>query len=452
MLTLAHGLVQRSDLPIPDVVFAWAAAIVLVASFAGLAVLWPTPRLQDAGWRPLGAFGRLVGSRAVEIVAGLIGVLGLVLILWTGWFGAQDGLDNPSAVTVYIVVWVGFAIVSLPLGDVFRAFNPWRAVGRVAGVVMRRGGRMPRPYPEQLGCWPAALVLLVFTWTELVGRWGDAPTRIATGLAVYSALTWAGMAVYGVETWVRRAEGFGVYFSLFGRLAPLEVRDRTLGVRPFLSGLPRMQLLPGTVAVIVVAIGTVTFDGLSQGPAWTSGLGPALTDGFAALGFGGSLAGQLAGTVGLLCGPLLIGGFYALGISGAETVGGGFTSARLRRAFAHTLVPIALVYVFAHYLTALVFEGQTVAYLASDPLGDGWDLFGTASGGIDYGLLGQNAIWYLQVGFVVLGHVAGLVLAHDRALALYEDPQEAVRSQYWLLGVMVGFTSLALWLLASLNT
>ena len=114
----------------------------------------------------------------------------------------------------------------------------------------------------------------------------------------------------------------------------------------------------------------------------------------------------------------------------------------------HTLVPIALVYVAAHYLTFFLFEGQAVTYLASDPFGQGWDLFGTASAAIDYSLVGQTAAWYVQVGFVVAGHVAGLILAHDRALVLYGQAQLAVRSQYWMLGVMVGFTSLALWLLA----
>ena len=114
----------------------------------------------------------------------------------------------------------------------------------------------------------------------------------------------------------------------------------------------------------------------------------------------------------------------------------------------HTLVPIAMVYVAAHYLTFLLFEGQATLYLASDPFDEGWDLFGTADRAIDYTYLSQNATWYLQVAFVVLGHVAGLTLAHDRALALYRDAKLAVRSQYWMLAVMVGFTSLALWLLS----
>jgi hypothetical protein len=114
-------------------------------------------------------------------------------------------------------------------------------------------------------------------------------------------------------------------------------------------------------------------------------------------------------------------------------------------------VPIALAYVAAHYFTLLMFDGQRLFYAISDPLGEGSDLFGTAGTQPDFGFIGANAIWYWQVGFVVAGHVAALVLAHDRALALYEDPKQAVRSQYWMLAIMVGFTSLALWLLSQAN-
>jgi hypothetical protein len=144
----------------------------------------------------------------------------------------------------------------------------------------------------------------------------------------------------------------------------------------------------------------------------------------------------------------VVGGFYRLGIDGARSVGGELDAGTLRRAFVHALVPIATVYVAAHYLTFLLFEGQATFYLASDPLGRGWDVFGTASRAIDYTYVSQNGSWYLQVAFVVAGHVAALALAHDRALALYPDARLAVRSQYWMLAVMVGFTSLALWLLA----
>ena len=115
---------------------------------------------------------------------------------------------------------------------------------------------------------------------------------------------------------------------------------------------------------------------------------------------------QPAGIIGSIIGAiivLLVYGFYMLGVVGAKSVGGGFTTERLARAFIHTLVPIALAYVAAHYLTLLLFQGQAVEFLASDPLGDGSDLFGTADSQIDYTLIGANATWYWQVGFVVAG-------------------------------------------------
>jgi hypothetical protein len=205
--------------------------------------------------------------------------------------------------------------------------------------------------------------------------------------------------------------------------------------------------VPGTVPLLVVMIGTVTFDGLSQGEIWRS-LSADAVDLLAHLGIGPITASQIAATIGLAACVALIGGFYRLGIEGAQSVGGGLSRGRLERGFIHSLVPIAAVYVAAHYFSFLIFEGQSIGYLASDPFGQGWDLLGTAANGIDYGLFPSKDIWYVQVAFVVVGHVAALTLAHDRALVLYREPRLAVRSQYWMLGVMVGFTSLALWLLA----
>ena len=230
-------------------------------------------------------------------------------------------------------------------------------------------------------------------------------------------------------------------------MSVFETRERVVGVRPFLGGLPRLDPVAGTVALVAVMIGTVTFDGLSQGQLWKD-LAVRAQRRSEPLGVAIETTPKIVATIGLLIGVAIAGGFYALGIEGARSVGGGFDAEQLRRSFIHSLVPIAMVYVVAHYLTFLLFEGQSILYLASDPLGEGWDLFGTASSAIDYSLLSQNAAWYLQVGFVVLGHVAALVLAHDRALVLYPNPRLAVRSQYWMLAIMVGFTSLALWLLA----
>ena len=164
--------------------------------------------------------------------------------------------------------------------------------------------------------------------------------------------------------------------------------------------------------------------------------------------------------LGLVLAILIVVGFYRLGVAGARTVGGSLGTDRLARAFVPSLVPIAFAYVAAHYVTQLLYQGQAIievsssplGYLASNPLGeDGTDLFGTADEAIDYSVIGATTAWYYQVGFVVAGHVAGLTVAHDKALTLYDKARMAVRSQYWMLIVMVGFTSLALWLLSQSN-
>jgi hypothetical protein len=434
----AHGLVQRSNLPIPEWLFGWAAAIVLVASFAALAALWPTPRLEHPWWRPLpGRLGPLLGSAPVQWACRAIGVALLVVVIAAGYAGESTPLDNLAPTFILIVFWVGLVFASVLFGDVFRAFSPWRAF-HFRGLL---------PYPERLGRYPAAAGLFAYTWVELVSGWGETPSALTTAAVVYTVYTLAAQFVFGTEAWSRNGETFSVYFGLFARMSPFETRDGVVGVRAPLGGLPSLDALPGTVPFVCVMIGTTTFDGLSQGPVWRD-VSVQLVDAVNALGIGLEAAVKIVDTLGLAAGVALVGGFYRLGIDGAHSVGGGLSAERLRRGFVHSLVPIAMVYVAAHYLTFLLFEGQAIGYLASDPFGRGWDLFGTASASIDFNWLSQNAAWYLQVAFVVLGHVAALALAHDRALVLYGQTKLAVRSQYWMLGVMVGFTTLALWLLA----
>jgi hypothetical protein len=452
---IAHGLVARSDLPIPEWLFGWAAAMVLVISFVALAVLWPEPRLEREHWRPLpGGIGRVLGSRPVEFICGAIGVFLLGMVVYAGLRGTQSPTANFAPTFIYVIFWLALVPASVLLGDVFKAFNPWRAIGRAVGWVAGKAARgdLPAPlaYPERLGHWPAVAGIFAFAAMELVASNGDRPENLAIATLVYSALTFIGMALYGVENWIARGEAFSVYFNLFSRLSPVETRDRVVGLRRPLSGLPALKPGAGTVPLLAVMIGSVTFDGASEAPIWT-GIAPDIASFFQDVGLSPQNSLELAFLLGLTVTVLLIYGFYVLGVTGAKSVGGGFGTQRLARAFVHSLVPIALAYVAAHYFTLLLFQGQSIAFLSSDPLGDGSNLFGTADSQIDYTIVGANATWYWQVAFVVLGHVLALTLAHDRALALYDEAKLAVRSQYWMLAVMVGFTSLALWLLSQAN-
>ena len=219
-----------------------------------------------------------------------------------------------------------------------------------------------------------------------------------------------------------------------------------------LSGLPRLDAVPGTVALLCVMIGTTSFDGFSAGPVWGE-IAPRMTDSLREIGFSQSSSLQIAFTIGLIVVVALVAGLYRLGVAGMRNASHvDLTTDELAARFAHTLVPIALAYVVAHYFSLLFVNGQAIGYLVSDPLGHGSNLFGTAQWTVDYGWISANVIWYVQVGALVLGHVAGLVLAHDRALVTFKEGRAATRSQYWMLAVMIAFTSLGLWLLSAANS
>ncbi|HEU4656193.1 MAG TPA: fenitrothion hydrolase [Capillimicrobium sp.] len=444
----AHGLVGRQDLPIPRWLFGWGAAVVLVVSFVALAALWTRPKLEELRERVVWA--RI--PAILDVLCGAIGVALFALVVYAGLAGSQSPQENLAPTFVYVVFWIAVPFASFVLGDVFRAFNPWRAVARavawIAGRVARGGLPEPLEYPRRLGRWPAVAGIVCFAWLELVSVNRDDPSLLAVLALAYAAIQLVGMSLYGIDAWLRNADAFGVWFGLVARIAPLHWRDRALAVRRPLSGLPVLDPRPGTVALVCAAIGTTTFDGFSQGTLWND-VAPDLQRWFIDLGLSAENALQVAFTIGLLVAIAAVAALYRIGVAGMTTVGEGHDASELARRFAHTLVPIALAYVVAHYFSLLAYQGQAVAYLVSDPLGDGSDLFGTADTAIDYTWVTATGIWYVQVAALVVGHVAGLVLAHDRALSLYRGARAATRSQYWMLVVMVGFTSLGLWLLSA---
>src|SRR5690349_11242676 len=135
----AHGLVGKADLPIPMWLFIWSAAAVLVISFAALGMLWSRPRLEEDRFRPLpDGLSRVLTSRALDAVCGTIGFALLVAVLLCGFFGTQLPTQNVTTTFVYVAFWLGLVPLSVLFGDVFRAFNPWRAAGRFVGWLMPR--------------------------------------------------------------------------------------------------------------------------------------------------------------------------------------------------------------------------------------------------------------------------------------------------------------------------
>jgi hypothetical protein len=451
MSFLAHGIGGVRDLPVPESFFFATAVVVLVVSFILLGAAWRRPQLErrmDGRGFALRAES-IVRSRAIRILLGAASVGLLVLALWSALFGTTIALENFAPTFVYVIFWLGLPLLSVLFGDVWRVLSPWRAIADGAVWLIERGGAEARPlfaYPAWLGRYPAAVALLAFAALELAHPRPADPRVLGVAIALYTYWALAGMAVYGRDAWTRGGEGFAAAFSLLARLAPIAERAGRFVVRWPPTGLGGVDRVRGTLAVVAVLLGSTSFDGFSRTTVWQDLLGDVRARLFDAPSWRLDLATtvvNLAGLLAFVCGVAVT---YLLAVTAAR---------RLVRAprslvpdFLLSLVPIAFAYLLAHYFSSFVNQGRFIVPLASDPLGRGWDLFGTADYAPNITVFSPETIWYVQVGALVVGHVAGLAVAHDRAVALFERREDALRSQYPMLALMVLYTLGGLWLLS----
>ena len=448
---LAHGLGGVSDLPVPLWLFYYGAALVLILSFVALWALWKRPLLARASaGRPLPeGLGRFLRGRGLRIAAGSVSFALLVLVTVAAAIGDTSPNENIAPRFVFVVFWLGVPALSVLFGNVWTILSPWRAAGDAAAWASERSGvrwETPFAYPSRLGRWPAAVLLFAFAAFELA-YWDPAdPRALVLAILLYSAITWLGMLAYGRERWTEGGEAFAVYFGLLARIAPLGEHDGRLVVRWPFTGLARLEARPGTLAFVAVMLGSVAFDGFSQTELWVDFRANRLRSVIQRSPDLADVLGMLLASAGLLLMIVFVALAYILAMKSAAYAvryDGDLTDA-----FLGSLVPIALAYVVAHYFSFFVREMQYLAPFASDPFGFGWDLVGTADVKPDIGVLAPKTIWYTQVAALVIGHVAGLVVAHDRAVELFESPRKAAISQYAMLALMVVYTLGGLWLLS----
>lgn len=445
----AHGVQGQAETPVPLEAFFLAAAVVIAVSFVGLSFAWSKPRWATVGWRPAPIWLSRAVLHPVTVWAarGLV-LVALALILVAAAFGSTLLNRNLAPVSVMVFWWIGLVPLSLLLGNVWRAVNPWAAIARLLRAPADTGR-----YPRSWGLWPAAALLVVWAWLELVYPTAASPRLLAVVIVAYSVVTIGAMFAYGVDTWLDHGETFSVYTRLLATMSPVEVRELDgqprLGFRPPFIGATQIPAASGLVAYVAVLIGSVSFDGLSGTSQWQN-RDVAATERLIDLGLPGFTSGIIIATIGILLSIVVVALLFEAAAAAANR-GGQLSqgrSSRVTRAFAHSLVPIALGYAVAHSLTLWVFQSQDLIRLASDPLGQGRDLFGTADYRIDFNVMSPNFIWAVQLLAVVGAHVLGLVLAHDRALQMTRQAKHAVRSQYPFLLLMVALTVTALWLLS----
>ncbi|MBS2936925.1 hypothetical protein KDN32_04100 [Nocardioides sp. J2M5] len=432
----AHGLGGAKDLPIPSELAIAGAVAALVVSFTVLAVAWREPRYdgRTTGRTAPAWLDRLVSSRALAVAARVAGMVFFLYVGAAAVFG-KDSLTNPFLGTFYTLLWVGVVPASLLLGPFFRAISPARTIAmafaRISGVPEGQG---MYAYPARLGYWPAAAGLFAFVWLELVYPHSTDVGPVRLWCALYLGIMLVGSALFGT-TFLARADPFEVYSSLVAKLSIWGRReDGTLVLRSPLANLATLEARPGLVGVVGVLFGSTAFDSFRESTPWLKAVQSM------------SVTRVLPDTLGLI---VFSGGVIA--ILTVATMATGVTSSTPRRAlpdlFAHSVVPIIVGYIAAHYLTFLVEYGQLTLIQLSDPFSRGDDYLGTADLQVSYWLSGHPTFLAVtKVLAVVLGHVVGVVAAHDRALALLPR-RHHLTGQLPLLVAMVSFTVGGLYLL-----
>ena len=448
----AHGFGTRYDLPIPLSLYVTGAGLVVLLSFVALSC-----GVRSSTQSSVHAMVHGSRWRGVLPLTRSIGLLIYLLVIVAGLLGVQAPFKNIVPVLVWAIWWVGLTYVSAFLGDVWVLMNPLDTLFRWGARIARRSRARTEtglvPYPEGLGVWPGVLLFLGFTWMEIVWDESDRPAYIAGALLAYSALTWIGMILFGRRTWLHHGEVFTLVFGLLARFAPVDVRVHdlpngrdtlALALRPYATGLLRDAPLDRSqVALVMVLLSAVSFDGFVETPVWAAIAGWASNP-------------VLLKTASLITAPCLFLGIFilvcrlTLETAGAIAIGGQACASAWRVAglFASTLVPIAIAYHLAHYLSFLEMAGQYLVPLVSDPLGRGWDLFGTVNYFVRPGWIDARVVWNVSVAAIVTGHVAAVYLAHRQALQEFTERRAAVRSQYPMLALMVGYTMLSLWIIA----
>ncbi len=452
---LAHTTERAFVLVLPTELYLTGGTLAVALSFVLIALV------PAANLRALEALVWRAGRLPARLGNGLslLSFAVLVALILAGHFGTQDPLANPLPLTVWTLGWVGLTLAHALFGNLWAALNPWRGVCdlllRLPGLARWRE-RPPLGYPDWLGYWPAFVQFLAFAWFELIHTVPRNPEILAQAVAFYYTLNLAFALLFGRASWLRFGEAFSVLFRFLSWLSPFGARpahqaaeEDRIFVSPPGLGLLRAPALPlSGVAFVLLVLASVSFDGLARTYLWLGVLGVNPLD------FPGRSAVAVANTLGLLGAfAALMAGYGTAAWLGWRLAGrpGPFSGAL--GAYVISIVPIALGYHVAHYLTAFLVDAQYAAIAFNDPFGRGWDLFGLrqahATTSFLYRLDTVRTIWHAQVAAIVIAHVAAIAAAHGIALARVRKAGTGILGQIPLTALMIAYTLFGLWLLSA---
>ncbi|HBL55090.1 MAG TPA: hypothetical protein EYO60_05855 [Candidatus Lambdaproteobacteria bacterium] len=377
----------------------------------------------------------------------------LLLLVLLGFTGNRDPLRNLLPLTVWVIWWTGFTLLTAMFGNLWEKISPWYALQKLVFLFAGKRVDEKRSFgeSERWTYWPATILFLGFAWFELVHPSPMDPALLAKMILLYLLVTIIGIKSVGIKYWLKTGEAFSVFFRMVSWLSPFYLKTaaennlQRTAIRWPCAGLLRSEPLPtGGVAFVLLVLSTVSFDGLSKTFWWMSltGINP--------LEFPGRTEMIWPNTFGLFATFLVFSAAFYI----TQKLASWLNPEVLHSScFIYSLIPIAFGYHFAHYLPTFLVDIQYALIVLSDPFGLGWNLLGTVNWVVTSSFLANYdsavLIWYMQVSGIVLAHVGAVIVAHLLQLHTTVNWDKTLQGQVPATVLMIAYTVFGLWLLST---
>lgn len=438
----AHAFGKLYNLPVPFWMYLYGGAAAVTVSFIIIGYFINKTRsnlsFPAKDLSKISIFSFFISKQFLNILK-IISVFLFFLAITTGLVGEDSSYSNFNMTFFWIIFVLGLTYLTALIGNIYSVINPWKVLvewfenlsgSKIKGFVK---------YPEKLAYWPALIFYFLFIWIELLGQ--TTPSSLSFLLIQYTLISIAGINIIGKNNWFMYGDFFSVFFRLVSKISPIEHRDGKLYLRPPFVGLIRNNAQHFSLLLFILfMLSSTAFDGFRETGHWYRLYWQSLSD---------VIPYQLFQTIGLAISPFVFLMIYFVFIALAKFLAQSKSSvSELSLRFAYSLIPIAFVYNAAHYYTLLLTQGQEIIRMGSDPFGFGWNLFGTSGFVSNLSIVDASITWHTQVALILVGHIAGVYLAHIIALNIFPSHKKALFSQFPMLLLMVTYTMIGLWILS----
>lgn len=441
-----HASEQGLVLLLPTQAYATAGTLVVVVSIL-LVTRLPTHILSSLFQKiDLGGRG---GAKDFSLITSTLASVVFLTLIYIGFHGPTDPQNNLLPLTIWTVWWIGLFVVQGTVMDLWRWINPWAGLMNALDV----GNAPILTLPKAWSAWPAVIVFTAFQIYLLADIAPNDPQRLATFALSYWIFTLIGLICFGQTAWLKQVECFTIVFTMIATLRPFQKGEKMEVGFPGWGTLKLPASDSSHAVLCLVILATGSFDGLHETFWWLAKIG------INPLAFPGRSAVIWTSSLGVCAAIVVLVFTYSIaiwiGVIAVQMCGRSKcpTFWQAFRAFSVTLLPIALGYHFAHYLVTFMVQIKYVLSTLSDPLAQGWNLFGLGSVKVTTGFLNVpetvKMIWLTQAFVVVFSHVLAVLMSHRIAMDLCRDNKSVALVQIGLTILMIAYTVFGLWLLAS---